>query len=117
HALEPRYVSTVDSGNFAGHLIALKQACLQKLSDPPSFESALEGIRDALGLLRESAAGLSAARGEGAVTRRPIQGSLDALEGCLSGNPSSAAEWTARFSELHAKAETVADTMKALGED
>jgi cyclic beta-1,2-glucan synthetase len=25
--LEPAYVSTVDSGNFAGHLIALKQAC------------------------------------------------------------------------------------------
>ncbi|MGI9140420.1 MAG: GH36-type glycosyl hydrolase domain-containing protein [Gemmatimonadaceae bacterium] len=26
--LEPAYISTVDSGNFAGHLIALKQACL-----------------------------------------------------------------------------------------
>jgi cellobiose phosphorylase len=26
--LEPAYVSTVDSGNLAGHLIALKQACL-----------------------------------------------------------------------------------------
>ncbi len=28
HVLEPAYVSTVDSGNLAGHLIALKQACL-----------------------------------------------------------------------------------------
>jgi cyclic beta-1,2-glucan synthetase len=27
--LEPAYVSTVDSGNFAGHLIALKQACYE----------------------------------------------------------------------------------------
>jgi cyclic beta-1,2-glucan synthetase len=27
--LEPAYISTVDSGNFAGHLIALKQACNQ----------------------------------------------------------------------------------------
>jgi cyclic beta-1,2-glucan glucanotransferase len=26
--LEPKYVSTVDSGNLAGHLIALRQACL-----------------------------------------------------------------------------------------
>jgi len=26
--LEPRYVSTVDSGNLAGHLLALRQACL-----------------------------------------------------------------------------------------
>jgi cyclic beta-1,2-glucan glucanotransferase len=27
--LEPAYISTVDSGNLAGHLIALKQACLE----------------------------------------------------------------------------------------
>jgi cyclic beta-1,2-glucan synthetase len=29
HVLEPGYISTVDSGNFSGHLIALKQACLE----------------------------------------------------------------------------------------
>ena len=34
HALEPAYISTVDSGNFAGHLIALKQACLQLIKSP-----------------------------------------------------------------------------------
>ena len=32
--LEPAYISTVDSGNFAGHLIALKQACFEMLKDP-----------------------------------------------------------------------------------
>ncbi|HEX2722768.1 MAG TPA: glucoamylase family protein, partial [Gemmatimonadaceae bacterium] len=32
--LEPAYISTVDSGNFAGHLIALKQACLQAMQSP-----------------------------------------------------------------------------------
>ncbi|HUQ97839.1 MAG TPA: glucoamylase family protein, partial [Gemmatimonadaceae bacterium] len=32
--LEPAYVSTVDSGNLAGHLIALKQACYEQLRDP-----------------------------------------------------------------------------------
>jgi len=31
--LEPSYVSTVDSGNLAGHLIALRQACLAWCSD------------------------------------------------------------------------------------
>ncbi len=39
--LQPRYVSTVDSGNLAGHLIALRQACLQlALAEP--------GLRDRL---------------------------------------------------------------------
>ncbi|HEU4454339.1 MAG TPA: glucoamylase family protein [Longimicrobium sp.] len=32
--LEPAYVSTVDSGNLAGHLIALRQACLE-IADRP----------------------------------------------------------------------------------
>jgi len=36
HVLEPGYISTVDSGNFAGHLIALKQACFQAMHDGKS---------------------------------------------------------------------------------
>jgi len=31
--LEPAYISTVDSGNLAGHLIALRQACLTMAKD------------------------------------------------------------------------------------
>jgi cyclic beta-1,2-glucan glucanotransferase len=30
HVLEPAYISTVDSGNLCGHLIAVRQACLEK---------------------------------------------------------------------------------------
>ncbi len=33
HVLEPAYISTVDSGNLAGHLIAVRQACLQIARD------------------------------------------------------------------------------------
>ena len=32
--LEPGYISTVDSGNLAGHLLALRQACLEIAGDP-----------------------------------------------------------------------------------
>ncbi len=38
--LEPAYVSTVDSGNLAGHLIALRQACLACV-DAPDTDDAL----------------------------------------------------------------------------
>jgi cyclic beta-1,2-glucan synthetase len=31
HVLEPAYISTVDSGNLAGHLIAVNQACLESI--------------------------------------------------------------------------------------
>jgi cyclic beta-1,2-glucan synthetase len=36
--LEPAYVSTVDSGNLAGHLIALRQACLA-VADEPVYDA------------------------------------------------------------------------------
>ena len=52
--LEPRYVSTVDSGNLAAHLITLRHACLERPGRAGSDERALEGLGDVLELLRES---------------------------------------------------------------
>ena len=43
--LEPAYVSTVDSGNFAGHLIALKQACYEMMKDPDCSELDAKRLR------------------------------------------------------------------------
>ncbi|MGV8984726.1 MAG: GH36-type glycosyl hydrolase domain-containing protein [Cypionkella sp.] len=46
--LDPAYVSSVDSGNLAGHLIAVAQACEQWEAHPPTPD--LRGLHDALGL-------------------------------------------------------------------
>ncbi|HEY1951628.1 MAG TPA: glucoamylase family protein [Gemmatimonadaceae bacterium] len=43
--LEPGYISTVDSGNFAGHLMALKQACYEILKDPTCSEQDAKRLR------------------------------------------------------------------------
>jgi cyclic beta-1,2-glucan synthetase len=43
--LEPGYVSTVDSGNFSGHLIALKQACFEMMKDKSSTEQDAKRLR------------------------------------------------------------------------
>src|SRR5207249_10644360 len=51
--LHPRYVSSVDSGNLAGHLLALKHACLEKIAQPLGL-AALRGIGDAAVLVRDS---------------------------------------------------------------
>jgi cyclic beta-1,2-glucan synthetase len=40
--LPPQYVSTVDSGNLAGHLLALKQACVE-MSERPFFGAHARG--------------------------------------------------------------------------
>jgi cyclic beta-1,2-glucan synthetase len=54
--LRPIYISTVDSGNLAGHLLTLA-AGLQELADHPIFRAELfAGLCDALDLLAERSA-------------------------------------------------------------
>ena len=53
--LRPAYVSTVDSGNLAGHLLTLRSGLLA-LFDRPILESRwLDGLGDTLGVLEEAA--------------------------------------------------------------
>jgi cyclic beta-1,2-glucan synthetase len=51
--LLPHYVSTVDSGNYAGCLVALKQGCLELATAPVVRRSSWEGLRDSVDLLEE----------------------------------------------------------------
>ncbi len=44
--LEPPYISTVDSGNMAGHLIALRQACLAMAETEPRLRTRLLAVAD-----------------------------------------------------------------------
>lgn len=44
--LFPKYVSTVDSGNLAGHLIALKQCLLEKVNSPILSFDLKKGLAD-----------------------------------------------------------------------
>ncbi len=53
-ALEPRYVSTVDSGNLASCLIVIEQACLNAADHAVLDHQRWLGLLDILGLLEES---------------------------------------------------------------
>lgn len=59
--LEPGYVSSVDSGNLAGHLIALANAC-EEWVEAPVLPDPRPGLLDALRLAQEGLSGLPAAR-------------------------------------------------------
>ena len=64
--LHPRYVSTVDSGNLAGALIALAQGCRALIDAPQTYAQRLEGLADAAELCASVSASTS---GAGAVRR------------------------------------------------
>ena len=51
--LEPRYISTVDSGNLAGYLWTLAETCREAHGSPLVSVHALEAARDAVGLAGE----------------------------------------------------------------
>lgn len=54
--LQPRYVSSVDSGNLAGHLIALANACVDLAKLDPRADGVRTGVHDALDCLAETPA-------------------------------------------------------------
>ncbi len=86
--LDPKYVSSVDSGNLAGHLIALFSAC-REIGRSALGANWIAGLEDALELARES---LLALPDDGRVqmsTRLELGDSFDCLSNSLR-NPSTA---------------------------
>ena len=112
--LEPRYVSTVDSGNLAGHLLALAHGCRQMLQRNVLGETSLSGISDTLELLREALSKVEKAHRTSTVTQKQISNALDALSNSLELTPMNAAEWAVRLAELRTRALTVADIAQTM---
>ena len=54
--LTPRYISTVDNGNLASHLLVAANACREWIDTPDAHGTPAAGIRDGLALLRDSRA-------------------------------------------------------------
>src|SRR5205814_726738 len=52
--LRPAYVSSVDSGNLAGHLLTLRAGFLLLADEMPRFLPMLNGLADTLMLLRQA---------------------------------------------------------------
>ena len=85
--LDPPYVSTVDSGNLCGHLIALSTACSELAVLPPGRtrsrgrrRAVARGLADALALAREAAARAPGAGAGGTIGVRDLAAALDALD-------------------------------------
>jgi cyclic beta-1,2-glucan synthetase len=112
--LEPRYVSTVDSGNLAGHLLVVGNAC----RDAPRAEllgpETLAGIRDAMSLLEEATRSLRDDRRTQTVTRTHLEQAREALVDAIGDVPHTAAAWAARLRRLTVAADTLVDVAQTL---
>ena len=109
--LDPRYVSTVDSGNLAGHLIAVANACREWIDCPLAVAQLTAGIDDASRLAHEAIEKLPLARTE-FITRRELESALDTLDAAVKTLTDS--ELPGCLQELAKRATTVVDIAQVL---
>jgi cyclic beta-1,2-glucan synthetase len=112
--LEPRYVSTVDSGNLAGHLLVVGNACREAPRRELLGPEALAGIGDVVRLVEEATAGLGDDRRTLTVAPGHLEQARRALADAVGDVPSSTAGWLARLRQLAAAADTLVDIAQTL---
>jgi cyclic beta-1,2-glucan synthetase len=110
--LEPKYISAVDSGNLAGHLVALRSACRQMIGGRPLASEWLSGIDDSLQLARESVRLLADDRRSHTVTRKHLEDALEIFSAGVSILRKSGE--TPRLQDVAVHAETVVDIAETL---
>ena len=115
--LDPKYVSTVDSGNLAGHLIALANAAREMVQKSSINTTLLDGIRDNTWMLRAAVKGMEDTRRTHTVTRKQLSDALEKLADSLWELPVDSAGWVTRFVEVRARAQTVADIAQTLSQE
>jgi cyclic beta-1,2-glucan synthetase len=110
--LEPKYVSSVDSGNLAGHLIALAHAAEEMAAAPFRPRPALTGIDDTVQLVH--LASVAATAPQRLAGHERLEEALEAVTAAVQAPPLGLVEWVSRLSELRAGAQTVLDLARAL---
>jgi cyclic beta-1,2-glucan synthetase len=112
-ALVPKYISTVDSGNLAGHLITVKQVCLSMMDEPIVSPKCLMGINDTLKIIEEKRQNLN----------HNLQGLNDdllltriheCLDSCVCENGSSLFSYRSTLSTLKQKIEVLNEAVDSL---
>lgn len=94
-ALDPKYISSVDSGNLAGHLLTLSQACNEMKDSPILLPAALEGVADTLSLLVEALQ-----RAERVIPPQYWKGSIAEIAALLETPPTGFAKYGAFWNKL-----------------
>ncbi len=115
HPLDPKYVSSVDSGNLAGHLLVLGNGCRELIQQSAINGDMFAGIDDAIQLLRDALEEIPNQRQTHTVTRKQLSQAVDVLAMALSSRPADPAGWTARFGRLITLSHTVSDMAQTLG--
>ena len=112
--LDPQYVSSVDSGNLAGHLIALANACPEWGTSSLAEQQRFQGVADALDLVRDEARRLRDLRKSQAVSWRRLDDEIGRLASGLSQASVGSAGIEQRLAELSEEAAILTDAVRQI---
>ena len=117
--LTPQYISTVDSGNLAGHLIALKQACIE-LPDAKLFDERIaEGLADTVNAISVEAGRLGSFRQRtDVVTVSQLRNEIEACQKLISfAGRDNLPAWFLLFESLGRRISEIEDIVNALAHE
>jgi cyclic beta-1,2-glucan synthetase len=112
--LDPRYVSSVDSGNLAGHLIALANAAEEWQAPSVDNGRRFVGVADALDLAGQEVGRLHDGRRTQTVSWQQLDDALAALSSSIACPPQGDGEQQPWLARLVGDAETLGDIAGAL---
>jgi len=115
--LDPKYISTVDSGNLAGHLVAVELACRDWTAKPIPPAECMDGIEDTLEHLQRIAAALTDDRRNYGISPRQLDAAIEAFRTELRGVRRRPGEMAKNLAALRVSAGNVGDIAQALTEE
>jgi cyclic beta-1,2-glucan synthetase len=111
-ALPPSYISTVDSGNLAGDLIVVKNAC-DEIANMPRPSNRLAGLSDAIGLLRDA---LRNPIRIAEPMRHELRDMLERLDRIVAAEDGATVVWN-HLQDIEDKSESLASEISQSGND
>jgi cyclic beta-1,2-glucan synthetase len=110
--LSPRYISTVDSGNLAGNLLVVKNAC-EEIAGAPAVEHRFDGLNDAINLLHDA---VMSPLGIAEPIRHEMREMLDRLDSIVAAKHGTAVIWS-HLQDIEDRAQEIAGQLSQLGDE
>jgi len=98
--LDPKYISSVDSGNLAAHLIALANGCSQMTVQQVAGAGLFAGLEDALTLARQSLSELGDDGAAQTTRQSQLERALEAIAASLRAVPATPVQLAASLGAL-----------------
>jgi cyclic beta-1,2-glucan synthetase len=113
--LDPKYISTVDSGNLAGHLLTLDGVCRAWREEWPLTDVDVSGMLDTLEQMQAVARSFGDDRRSYGVSPRQLNSAVDALR--VSLNAVDSAGHAAALADILRQAGSIRDIAQALSDE